>query len=186
MALISKSIANAVAVLNKGGIIAYPTEAMYGLGCDPLNSTAVKQLLKIKQRKKEKGLILIAFSIDQLTPYLQNLDQLTQQRVLLSWPGPVTWLLPAKPDVPELLRGNHNTIAVRITNHPAARQLCKQWGSALVSTSANLSTHKPALSAQQTRQIFNNDIDFILEGKIGQQTQPTQIRDGQTGKIIRN
>ncbi len=186
MAHISHSIANAVATLKNGGIIAYPTEAVYGLGCDPLNTSAVKQLLKIKQRKKEKGLILIAASMDQLTPYLQNINEETRQRVLSGWPGPTTWLLPAKPEVPELLRGNHNTIAVRVTNHPLAKQLCKQWGSALVSTSANVSGQAPALSAAQVEQTFNENIDFILEGDIGDQQQPTQIRDGQTGKIIRH
>jgi L-threonylcarbamoyladenylate synthase len=186
MAHISHSITNAVTALKNGGIIAYPTEAIYGLGCDPLDSNAVKQLLKIKQRKKEKGLILIAASMEQLTPYLQDMNEETRQRVLSGWPGPITWILPAKPEVPELLRGNHNTIAVRVTNHPIVKQLCKQWGSALVSTSANLSGQTPALSATQVEQTFNDNIDFILEGEIGDQQQPTQIRDGQTGKIIRH
>ena len=186
MAHISHSINNAGTALKNCGIIAYPTEAIYGLGCDPLDTNAVKQLLKIKQRKKEKGLILIAASIEQLTPYLQDMNEEIRQRVLSGWPGPITWILPAKPEVPELLRGNHNTIAVRVTNHPIVKQLCKQWGSALVSTSANLSGQAPALSAAQVEQTFNDNIDFILEGEIGDQQQPTQIRDGQTGKIIRH
>jgi len=177
---------NAIVALNKGGLIAYPTEAMFGLGCDPQNEAAIEKLLQIKNRHKDKGLILIAANIEQLSPYLQTLDTKTQQRILASWPGPTTWLLPAKPQVSSLLKGKHTTIAVRIPAHPLAKQLCEAWGKALVSTSANISNQPPLRSLEKTREIFANNIDYYLEGDIGDRTQASQIRDGQTGKIIRH
>ncbi|NOX43118.1 MAG: threonylcarbamoyl-AMP synthase [Gammaproteobacteria bacterium] len=176
----------AIDALTSGGIIAYPTEAVFGLGCDPQNETAIKKLLEIKKRKKEKGLILIAANIDQLAPYIQELDADTERRVLPTWPGPTTWLLPAKSNVSEFLRGKHKTIAVRVTNHPLAKQLCKSWGNALVSTSANITSEPAAHSAENVKIIFANNVDYCLEGNVGDLARPSQIRDGHTGKIIRH
>ena len=180
------SIEVAVEALQQGGIIAYPTEAVYGLGCDPENNQAIERLLSIKQRDKEKGLILIAASFEQLTPYLLELDNDTRQRVLPGWPGATTWLLPAKPGTSRLLRGNHQNIAVRITDHPVAKQLCEQWQGALISTSANIRTQNAARSSKDVIDIFGSQLDYILDGEVGKLHQATQIKDGQTGQIIRN
>lgn len=182
----TEAIQHAVKILNEGGIVAYPTEAVFGLGCDPQNEQSVIRLLKLKQRKKDKGLILIASSFDQLEPYIEELDDQTKQRILPTWPGSVTWTLPAKQHTSKLLTGRHNTIAVRVTNHPIARQLCEKWGGALISTSANISTNPPTRNLHEVSRIFGDKINYILDGKVGNLTQATQIKDGQTGKIIRN
>lgn len=176
---------NATRILRAGGVIAYPTEAVYGLGCDPRNSDAVAALLEIKQRPWQKGMILIAASFEQLQPYLAPLNSELQSKLSETWPGPVTWLLPAAPTAPWWITGEHNTIAVRVTDHPLVVELCNQFGSAIVSTSANLAGQPPAKSIHQIQKHFDNRLDYILHGSLGGRERPSEIRDGLTGKVIR-
>ena len=127
----------ATRIVSNGGLIAYPTEAVYGIGCLPGNRGAVKRLLRIKQRSWRKGLILIAASLDQLADLIVLPESGLRAEILKSWPGPVTWVLEAQPGVPAWLGGGRGTLAVRVTDHPLARRLCERVGEALVSTSAN-------------------------------------------------
>jgi L-threonylcarbamoyladenylate synthase len=172
-------------ILQAGGIVAYPTEAVYGLGCDPLNREAVMRLLALKQRPWQKGLILIASQRQQLEPYLQAVDREIEAKLAQTWPGPVTWLLPARPGVPYWLRGVHDTLAVRVTAHPLAAALCDTLGGPIVSTSANLAGHEPARSPLQVRRGLADRVDYILHGPLGELKQPTEIRDAGTGRVIR-
>ena len=172
-------------VLRDGGIIAYPTEAVYGLGCDPHNPAAVIRLLALKQRSWKKGLILIASHRHQLDLWLEPIGLSMEQELGKSWPGPVTWLLPARPEVPEWLRGEHDTLAVRVTAHPLAAALCDAFGGPIVSTSANLAGHRAARSALQLQRELGRKIDYILHGDVGDQLKPTEIRDAATGRVIR-
>jgi L-threonylcarbamoyladenylate synthase len=172
-------------ILQAGGIVAYPTEAVYGLGCAPLDAEAVMRLLSLKQRPWQKGLILIAASRSQLDAYIGPLDEALERKLEQSWPGPVTWLLPAKSEVPYWLRGEHTTLAVRVTAHPLAAALCETFGGPIVSTSANLAGHAPARSALQLQREMGESVDYILHGALGELTQPTEIRDARTGRIIR-
>lgn len=175
----------AARVLRHGGLIAYPTEAVYGLGCDPLDADAVMRLLELKQRPWQKGLILIAADLAQLEPYLLPLDATLQARVTPTWPGPNTWLLPTRPETPRWLRGEHDTLAVRVTAHPVASALCRAFGGPIVSTSANLAGKAPATSALQVRNAFGDRVDYIVHAPLGGAERPTQIRDGRTGEIVR-
>lgn len=179
------SIEQAVEALRHGGIIAYPTEAVYGLGCDPDNEQAIATILELKQRDRNKGLILIASDVSQLLPYLDELPDESRHRVLASWPGPFTWLWPAAATTSQWLRGEYQTLAVRVTAHPVARKLCQAYGKPLVSTSANLSGQPPARTAKEVQQQFSDRIDCIVEGDVGPQTSPTEIRDAITGDLIR-
>jgi L-threonylcarbamoyladenylate synthase len=181
----AQRIEEAAESLRQGGVIAYPTEAVYGLGCDPTNYTAIERLLSIKQRRWEKGLILIAAEFEQLQPYLLEIDKSQREKILSSWPGPVTWLWPAKATVSKLLRGTHETIAVRVTSHPLAAALCREFGAPLVSTSANLSGKLPAHTADEVRKQMGDNLDYVLEGKLGGSKRPSEIRDALTGKIVR-
>jgi len=181
----SDQINEAVHALMQGGVIAYPTEAVYGLGCDPANYQAVQELLKLKQRSQAKGFILIAADFAQLTPYLAEIENSLKERVLASWPGPITWLWPAKSGVSDWLRGEHATIAVRVTGHSLAAQLCRAFGGALVSTSANVSGNLPAQNAEQVRAQFQDQLDYVLEGELGGLVKPSQIRDVVSGSIVR-
>ena len=180
----SWTIRQAVKTLRSGGVIAYPTEAVFGLGCDPWDEPAVLKLLDIKQRPWHKGLILIASDFNQLTDFIEPLPTEILKQIEATWPGPVTWLLPAKDTTPDYLTGQHDTIAVRVTAHPIAHELCQAAGHALVSTSANIAGLTPASTLRQVRWQLPN-IDTIVTGQCGKATQPSQIRDAQTGALIR-
>ena len=170
----------------KGGVIAYPTEAVYGLGCDPRNLAAVQQLLDIKHRPSEKGLILIASHFDQLRPFLQQGLKVSSQQTK---PNNITWVFPADPSISPLLRGNHDTLAVRVTKHPLVRKLCEKLNSPIVSTSANITGEPPCYSAQAVVEQFQHHQpapDAILDGPTGGQLNPTEIRDAISGKTLRH
>ncbi|MDX1496837.1 MAG: Sua5/YciO/YrdC/YwlC family protein, partial [Salinisphaeraceae bacterium] len=141
----------AVKTLRNGGLLAHPTEGVWGLACDPLNAHAVEYLLASKHRSARQGLILIAADFGQLRPYLGEEVEAMQSRILPTWPGPVTWILPAAAWVPSLLSGGRSTIAVRVTAHPVASALCAAFGDVLVSTSANRSGRPAALNSTAVR-----------------------------------
>lgn len=176
----------ATRVIQQGGIIAYPTEGVYGLGCDPFNADAVLRLLALKGRPVEKGLILIASDISQLLPFMAPLTPDQQHCLEASWPGPVTWLVPTRPETPVWLKGQHDTIALRVTSHPIAAALCRSVGHALVSTSANPSDRPPAKNTLTVRRYFKASLDLIMTGKLGQSDRPTTIRDLKTGQVLRS
>jgi L-threonylcarbamoyladenylate synthase len=175
----------AARIINFGGIVAYPTEAVYGLGCHPLDPDAVSRLLMLKQRPIEKGLIVIAERIESLYPYVGSLSESSMRAVRESWPGPATWLIQAAQNVPYWLTGKHATLAVRVTDHPIAAALCRAAGTPLVSTSANLSQHRPARTPLQVHLRCGDGIDLILHGETGGMKRPTPIRDALSGRTIR-
>jgi L-threonylcarbamoyladenylate synthase len=168
-----------------GGLLAYPTEAVYGLGCDPLNADAVLGILRLKQRPIDKGLILVAADYAQLRPFITPLDDEAMQRVFASWPGPTTWLLPAAPDLPYWLSGKHATLAVRVSDHPLTAALCRACNSPLVSTSANPAGLPPARNALTVRRMFDDRLDYLLVGDTGRRLTPSRIIDAASGRIIR-
>ena len=170
--------------LARGGVIAYPTESCYGLGCDPRNYRAVRRLLKIKGRPQSKGLILIADCFSRLRRYV--LPPTTEQRRLLdlTWPGPHTWLMPASRHRPHSLRGRHDSIAVRVTAHPGAASLCRAVGTALVSTSANRAGLKPLKTYAACLKAFGASV-LVVPGRIGTRKTPSTIQHLVSGKIIR-
>jgi L-threonylcarbamoyladenylate synthase len=182
-----KLLATAVAaqLLRDGQVIAYPTEAVYGLGCDPANESAVRKLLKLKDRHESTGLVLIASDYSQLRPWVADVDESLVNKAMQTWPGPVTWLFPRAAEVPDYVAGKHKTIAVRITAHEPSRLLCQASGSALISTSANPSSANPARSTEEVDVYFGNDIAGILTGPLGGSENPSEIRDLVSENIIR-
>lgn len=183
----SKEFELAVAALQHDGVIAYATEAVFGLGCDPDSEAAVQRLLAVKQRPVEKGLILIAADLAQLQDYI-DLDQLTSEqlaRVEASWPGPFTWIMPARPDTPAWLTGQFDTLAVRVTAHPQVQALCRAFGKPLVSTSANLTGEEPARRLADIGELLASQLAYILPGEVGGQANPSEIKDARTGAVIR-
>ncbi len=170
--------------LKCGGLIAYPTESCYGLGCDPDNRNAVQRILKLKQRPQRKGLILIASDYRQVARYLQLLTPTEQTRLQNDGAQAVTYLIPVKPSCPRWLRGGHDTLAVRLTAHAFAKQLCRGAGSALVSTSANRSGQRPAKNRAECQRLFGKNV-WVLSGRIGKRKQPSTIRAWVGGRIVR-
>lgn len=180
-----KDLEQAARVLRAGGIVAYPTESCFGLGCDPRHSRCLGNLTRLKGRSWKMGLLLIADRRERLSRYVDWPDAPIAQQIAISWPGPVSWALPARQGVSRWLTGSHSTIVVRVTAHPHARALCQQMASALVSTSANRHGRPAARSAAMVEREFGDQIDYILAGKIGAMARPSEIRNAISGDIIR-
>ena len=177
----------AAAILHAGGVIAYPTEAVWGLGCDPFDETAVLRLLAIKQRPVDKGLILVAAALSQLDG-LADWDALPAARrdvVFASWPGPHTWIVPATTRVPRWITGAHDSVAVRVSAHPVVIALCEAFGGVLVSTSANPAGAPAPRTLESIDTGLRAAIDGSVPGQTGGLPRPTPIRDALSGAELR-
>ena len=175
----------ALAALDKEGVIACPTEAVWGLSCDPDSEAAVYRLLALKSRPVEKGLILVAASESQLGFLLAGLPAEQRAKLSASWPGPNTWLVPHNGRVQPWVHGQHASVAVRVSGHPVVKALCEAWGGPLVSTSANPAGAQPPKAGFQVARYFGAELDAVLPGEVGGATGPSQIRDLATGAVIR-
>ncbi|BEU05186.1 threonylcarbamoyl-AMP synthase [Agarivorans sp. OAG1] len=182
---VSDSIEQAVATLKQGLVLAYPTEAVYGLGCDPDKQAAVEQILAIKRRPVEKGLILLASELEHLLPYIDYAAlSAEQQQLLVSVQArPTTWLVPVSAKTPKWISGQFSSVAVRLTQHPVVAKLCAGLGKPIVSTSANYSGEAPAETAQQAAKL--QGLGLALDGALGAAKQTSQIKDIFTGQVIR-
>ena len=185
------SATDAARSLSRGEVLAYPTEAVWGLGCDPFNEQAFNQILKLKQRPIEKGVILLAGHLSQVEHLLARLDSDIRQQVMNTWTNPsnteraTTWLLPADEQIPSWIKGNHPQVAVRVTNHPLCIELCNAFQGFIVSTSANPAGLNPARSLTDAQDYFGDAIHY-LNGELGTCREPSRIIDAITGNIIRD
>ena len=183
----SASIEDCIVAVRKGGVIAYPTEGVWGVGCDPRDEAAVMRLLALKQREVGKGLILIASEEAQLAPFIDMaaLDAAQRDAVRASWPGPNTWIVPASTAAPAWITGDHDGIAVRVSAHPPVIALCDGFGGALVSTSANNATvPAPRARAELDPRIVAG-VDAVAIGETGGLLQASPIRDARDGRSLR-
>ena len=169
--------------LKRGGVIAYPTESCYGLGCDPRNRAALQKILRLKQRPWRKGLILVAANLQQVAPYVLPVNTVARATLDQHWPGPYTFLLPVSSRAPKLLIGKHASLAVRVSAHPAVAQLTRAVGP-LVSTSANVSGAKSIKTYAEAQRAFGQQV-WVLPGRIGKRKSPSVIIDLQSGKKLR-
>lgn len=188
--MITTSVAEAAQCLAQGKVLAYPTEAVWGLGCDPYNETAFLDILKLKQRPIEKGVILLAGQLSQVEHLLENLDPEIRSQVIQSWSNlsnqdrATTWLLPADTNIPQWIKGDHPKVAVRVSNHPLCIALCNAFNGFIVSTSANPAGLEAARSIQDVNQYFGHELNY-LNGDLGQSSEPSKIIDASTGEVIR-
>lgn len=183
-ALSSDDLHKALSCLRQGGVIAYPTEAVYGFGCDPFNGDAVAKLLQLKQRSVDKGLIVVASEWEQIESWVQPIPPRALAQVLASWPGPNTWVFPASSLAPGWIRGRHTTVALRVSAHPVVQALCRAFGP-LVSTSANREGEPPLRDSRTLQMMFGKQVGFIVPGLVGGQLNPTTIRDAISGLVLR-
>lgn len=184
----SEGIAAAVAALRRGGVIAYPTEAVWGLGCDPFDEAAVMRLLALKQREVAKGLILVAADVAQFEDIADwgALTGAQRDTVLASWPGPHTWIVPATAHAPRWITGDHDDIALRVSAHPLVVALCEGFGAAIVSTSANRAGAPPPRRLDEFDPDLRNAVDAIVAGETSGLSRPTPIRDARSGAALRD
>lgn len=179
-------VKHAVTALQAGGLIAYPTEAVFGLGCDPADIKALQRVIDVKGRDAHKGLILIASSQPQLRDFMAPVSHIQQETLDKYWPGPVTFVVPASEKYCDsLLSGYRDTLAVRVSDHPVVALLCEQFGRAIVSTSANRSGHEALRTAQDVRVAFDKQLDVVIDGKVGTLASPTRIIDLRSGQRLR-
>ena len=177
----------AAQVLRDGGVLAYPTEAVWGLGCDPFAEAAVLRLLAIKQRAVDKGVILVAADIAQFDGLI-DWSRLPRERidaVQATWPGPRTWIVPATARVPKWITGAHDGVAVRVSDHPDVVALCRAFGGPVVSTSANLAGEPPAFAFDALSRAVLARVDAVMAGETGGLRAPTAIRDAATDTELR-
>jgi L-threonylcarbamoyladenylate synthase len=167
-----------------GGIIAYPTETVYGLGCDPLNVSAVNAVNTLKGRDSSKGLILLASRLQQLDAFIEVADP-DDRAAIVGEPEPTSWIVPAKDTAPRWISGRHQTLAIRVSTHPLVIQLCDQLGHALVSTSANPAGKTPALNLFQLHRYFEGQLDAMLISHHNSSGRPSRIRDLKSRQLLR-
>ncbi len=173
-------------VLSNGGIIACPTESIWGLSCDPDNDGAIRRLLELKNRPLSYGFILVAADISQFSHYMHALSPALRQKLRRSWPGPRTWLIPHNGLASQLICGDHSTLALRVTNHPLLRSVCEYFGGPIISTSANINKKPPCRSYFQVYTNFHSRIDYIVPGRCGLRRNPTPICDAENNHLIRS
>ena len=176
----------AITVLRGGGIVAYPTEAVYGIGCDPMDRAGVARVFAIKHRPPHKRCILIAADSRHLEPFVDAAAPGFPEYAIRYWPGPVTLVAPARDGTPPWLVDAAGTVAVRVTRHPVAHDLCTNFGGALVSTSANRSACPPVRDALRARAVFGDEIDWYVPGRVGGLAAPTRIIDIRDGRTVRS
>lgn len=179
-------IQHAVKILKQGGLIAYPTEAVYGIGCLADKTETIERLLRLKQRPIEKGLILLAADLTQLDTYIKPLDSGLQSKLMASWPGPTTWIVPARTHTSRLIRGQFDSIAIRISDHPIVQAICQQCSQPLISTSANITGKAMSYTPLEVRLHFSDQLDYILNGPLGDNLTPTTIKDALTDQVLRS
>lgn len=179
------TVAFAAKALARGELIAYPTEAVWGLGCDPANDEALTALLRLKQRDPAKGLILVAADIGQFAPWLEGLPASLHAPLVSSWPGPHTWLVPDNGHSHPLVRGGHERVALRVSAHPLVGELCRAVGGPIVSTSANPAGQPAAREASEVDAYFGTGLVGLVVGELGGHDAPSTIRDLVTGRLLR-
>ncbi len=181
------SIAEAADIIRAGGVVAMPTESCYGLACNPLALKAVRRIMKMKRRPANKGVILIADHISRFSRFTMpnKIPHKMMEKMLQTWPGANTWIVPCAPQVSPFLRGDYRSIAIRVTAHKGARELCRRAQTALVSTSANRANRAALRSYAAVFQVFGAELDGVVEGRIGADKRPSRIQDAVTDHILR-
>lgn len=175
---------SAAEVIRNGGLVAYPTEAVYGLGCDPRNERAVERLLRLKGRSVKQGLILLAADVEQLRDWM-DLDEMQRAWLASQWPSARTWLVSPSARVPRWITGEHERVAVRVSAHPVARTLARYAGTPIVSTSANRSGEPAARNRFQVGRRLGAGVDFIVTGECDPAARPSTIIDFESGRVVR-
>ena len=178
-------VRRAVHVLRGGGVLAYPTEGVFGIGCDPFDAVAVERVLLIKGRAARKGLILIAADVGQVEEVAESMGDEIRARLVGPARWPTTWVLPSRRDTPVWLTGGRRSIAVRLTAHPVAAALCASFGGLVVSTSANLGGRRPARTLLGLPRRVRRAVDWVIPGTVGASPGPSEIRDATTGRVLR-
>lgn len=169
-------------IIKNGGNAIYPTEGIYGIGCDPFNESSVENIFKVKGRDLTKNFIILASNINYLKRIIDN--NFFKSKALIDGSF-TTWVIPTNKDCPPWLTTN-KSIAIRITNHPVVNELCLNLGGPIISTSANCSNHKYINDITTIENIFDGKIDCIVKGQLGNEKKSSIIKNILTNEILRH
>ena len=182
-ALIS-DIRNAAALIRRGGIVVYPTETVYGIGCDPFNADACRRVRELKRRDEDKPFILIAATIEMVARLVDGMTLPVEKLAHAFWPGPLTMVLKPGPAVLPHLLGPNGGIAFRVTPHPVAAGLSREIGGPLVSTSANRSGETPVVSYEEAVRQFGGLVDAVVDNPLAIAGKPSTVLDMTSEKPV--
>lgn len=171
------TVKEAIKILKKGGVIAYPTETFYGLGVDPKNKRAIEKIFKIKKRERGKPISLIVSSKRQLTRWATGIGDREWKLIKNFWPGPLTLIFRAKKSVSTLLTAGTGKIGIRVSPEGYALKLARGIGGAITATSANLSGQSSCLSFQSVQRKIGTRIDGVVSRKILKKSNGSTILD---------
>jgi L-threonylcarbamoyladenylate synthase len=157
-------IENAIAVLKAGKAIVFPTETFYAVGVDAMNQGALDRLFELKGRDPDKPVGLIAADFEMVTGLVSKIPPQARRLALQFWPGPLTMVLPARPEVPAALTNSEGGVGIRISPHPIAMALTRALGKPLTATSANLAGQPPARTLIEARQAFGSAVAAYVDG----------------------
>ncbi len=150
--------------LKNGKIMIYPTETVYGIGCDAFNDTAVNRIFEIKKRPLSKSLIVLIEDIEMVKELVVEIKPVAKELIMAFWPGPLTMIFKAKSGINKLLTGKTGTIALRQSPYPLLESIFEDFHHPIVSTSANISNEKPAASIQDIPTFITDKVDLIIDG----------------------
>jgi len=173
-----------VRFIRRGGVIAYPTESCFGLGCDPKNKKAINKIIKLKKRSLNKNFILIGSSLKHFDYFTNSFNDVTKENLFSKWPGPHTWIIKANNRCPNWLKSN-SKIALRIPSFSNCQALINSIDMAITSSSLNLSGKIPLKNYRDVCRFLPDQVKLI-KGRIGKNRNPSVIQDFKTKNIIRS
>ena len=171
---IKQDLDKATQIIRAGGIVAHATEGVWGLACRPDRHSAIEKILKIKGRDDGKGFLLLGSNVKHFMDHISQLEPILVKKVIESWPGHITWVLP-NTDFSALVTGGRPTVACRVPDHNQDRELCSQFGGPIISTSLNRSGQAPVISYEKAAAEFSGEVDFVLPGQISGYDGPSAI-----------
>ena len=170
-------IKKAATILKNGGIIVYPAETVYGIGCDPLNEEACMRIQLLKKREEPKTMLLLAYSLEQVEEMTGPLNEISRKLAQKFWPGPLTVIIKPRTTLPEHLTGYSGGVAFRVTSHPVASVLAREFAGPVISTSANTSGQPPVLTYENALKEFGNKVDMVIESRHDLSGIPSTVVD---------
>ena len=173
-----------VRFIRRGGIIAYPTESCFGLGCDPKNKKEINKIIKLKKRSLNKNFILIGSSLKHFDSFTNSFNDVTKKKLFSKWPGPHTWVIKANHRCPNWLKSN-SKLALRIPSFSSCQALINSIDMAITSSSLNLSGKIPLRNYRDAYKFLPDKVKLI-KGRIGNNRNPSVIQDFKTKYIIRS
>jgi len=179
----TKDIEKAVKILKNGGIIVYPTETVYGIGCDPLNIDACDRVQRLKERMENKPMLLLAHSLKQVEEMAGSLSEIPRKLAEKFWPGPLTLIIDSRKDFPEHLHGHSGGVAFRVSSHPVAASLAKEFDRPIISTSANIDGLAPLVRYEEALSTFKNIVDIVIGTHAKLIGEPSTVIDLTSGRF---